>query len=85
MFKARTYVVIIIVQFVLMAMFLIYALVQRTQAIGSEENAIEGQRQAIRMEELARHAQTEAENQAKLAQATAEAYKKELEACMMKK
>lgn len=76
---------IIIVQFVLMGLFLVYALVQRTQAIKNEALLIEIREQSARNEALAQAIKIEAQNQAKLAQATAEAYKKELEACMMKK
>lgn len=85
MLKIRAYVVILIIQFILMAMFLIYALVQRTQAIKNEELLIEIREQSARNEALAQAIKIEAQNQAKIAQATAEAYKKELEACMMKK
>jgi hypothetical protein len=67
----KIFIVVLIVQFILMGLFLIYGLVQRTQAIKNEE--------------LARLAQVEAENQAKLARATSEAFKEELERCRTRK
>jgi hypothetical protein len=71
MISKRALVAIVIVQFVLVLLFLVYALVQRTQALKNEE--------------LAKRAEIEARNQHELAQATAEAYKKQLEACMTRK
>lgn len=64
-------VAVLIVQFVLMAMFLVYGLVQRSQAIYNEE--------------LARRAQIEAENERRLKLEMQAAYEEELKRCMTHK
>jgi hypothetical protein len=67
----KTFVVILVIQFVLMGLFLIYGLVQRTQA--------------IRNEELAKRATVEAMSERDHAAAIEAAFRKELEACMTRK
>jgi hypothetical protein len=65
--SAKTYIIILIVQFVLMAMFLIYALVQRTQAIKQRELATSSEQKAIENESKAMMAIQEASKQAEIA------------------
>ncbi|HEX8059813.1 MAG TPA: hypothetical protein VF473_02710 [Cyclobacteriaceae bacterium] len=64
----KVYLAVIIVQFVLMSLFLVYAMVQRTQAIKNEE--------------YARLAQVDAEKQAKRAMEITIACEQKLHDCM---
>ena len=81
----KFYAPILIVQFVLMVMFLIYALVQRTQVIKQREIAVqaetiaqENEKRAIELQKLAEMAHHQAMQQAELA-------RQALEACEKKK
>lgn len=64
----RSYLVLLIAQSVLILLFLVYALVQRTQAIKNEGLAKEAQRQAIENEKLSLAAQEQAHQHLRIAE-----------------
>jgi len=74
----RKYIVILIIQFILMMMFLVFAIVQRTKANRNQELLIHAQQRAEENEKLALLAQREATKQAEIA-------RKILEECQSKK
>ena len=57
----RRYLLITLFQFVLVAMFLVYALVQRTQAIKSREEAVMNENEAMEQKMLAEKIAIEAQ------------------------
>jgi len=81
----KKFILILVVQFVFMTMFLVYALVQRTQAIKSQELAKQTEQRALAQAQLAQVNEAMAMRTRQLAEQQAAAAQAALEACSKRK